>query len=57
METSSSHTNICNIQIIYTEKGQIYSSIDLWVEFIFLFIDQYTKDSQDIFKEIDQEVV
>lgn len=51
METSSNHSNIWNTQVIYTEKGLIYSSIDLTVELILLFIDKYTKDYEDVFKE------
>lgn len=54
METSSNHSNIWNTQVIYTEKGLIYSSIDLLLELILLFIDKYTKDYKNVFKETDE---
>lgn len=56
METNSSHSDIWNLQVISTEKGSIYSSIDLLIKFIFLFKDKYIKDYQEIFKETGQEV-
>lgn len=56
METNSSHSDIWDLQVLSTEKGLIYSSIDLLVEFIFLFKDKYIKDYQEIFKETGQEV-
>lgn len=56
METSSNHSNIWNTRVIYTEKGLIYSSIDLLVELILVLIDKYTEDYKDIFKEMGEEV-
>lgn len=57
MKTNSSYSNIWHIQVIYTEKGLTHSSIDLPVEFIFLFKDKYIKDYQGNFKRLVKKLV